>query len=114
MRKQPADIIEKHRIQHGPFKSNALYLCNGMFERHGLRVIASDGDGWDHVSVSKQQRCPTWEEMETVREWFFEDDETIVQFSVPRSQHLNLHQFCLHMWRKQDQEYELPPSSMVA
>ena len=31
-----------------------------------LAVIASDGDGWDHVSVSHRARCPKWDEMEYV------------------------------------------------
>jgi hypothetical protein len=31
-------------------------------------VIASDGMGWDHVSVSLKDRCPTWEEMCLVKD----------------------------------------------
>jgi hypothetical protein len=54
-----------------------------------LRVLASRDDGqgsgmgWDHVSVSTQVRCPTWEEMEFVKRLFFEDGETAMQLHVP-------------------------------
>lgn len=32
-----------------------------------MRVIASTGEGWDHVSVSRTKRCPNWPELEFVR-----------------------------------------------
>lgn len=88
-----------------------------------LRVIASDGStddeggttGWEHVSCApvKLQRCPTWDEMEMVRELFWEDTATVVQFSVARAQHVNIHQFVLHLWRSTLQAQPLPPSIMV-
>ena len=67
-----------------------------------MHVIASTGLGWDHVSVSIGHRCPTWEEMEHVRDLFFRDDETVMQLSVPRDHHVNVHRFCLHLWRPND------------
>jgi hypothetical protein len=79
-----------------------------------LVVIASQGLGWDHVSVSLNYRCPTWEEMEYVRELFFADNETVMQLSVPRSDHLSYHPYCLHLWRPQTQEIPRPPDLMVA
>ena len=78
-----------------------------------LLVIATDGLGWDHVSVSHPHRCPTWEEMEKVRELFFDDSETVLQFSVPRELHINNHPRCLHLWRNQAVEVELPPEWMI-
>lgn len=83
-----------------------------------LRVLASWGGGWDHVSVTtkRQNLCPTWREMEFVRETMFEDWETVVQFSPPRGKVVNVHPGCLHMWRKQDAGDGwalLPPEWMV-
>ena len=79
-----------------------------------LVVRASNGEGWDHVSVSRVDRCPWWEEMEHVRIHFFEDDETVMQLSVPRSEHLNCHPYCLHMWRPHNKRIPQPPAIMVA
>jgi len=79
-----------------------------------LFVIASDGRGWDHVSVSRRDRCPTWEEMEEVRGHFFLDAECAVQFSPPRdSERVNQHPYCLHLWRDQTNEVALPPTILV-
>lgn len=84
------------------------------FDGSTLKVIASDGEGWDHVSVSLATRCPTWDEMEYVRSLFFRDDETVMQLSVPRADHLNFHKFCLHLWRPQHAEIPRPPGILVA
>lgn len=79
--------------------------CDGWylvpFRGVTLKVIASNGLDWDHVSVALSHRCPTWEEMEHVRELFFRDDETVMQLSVPRTEHINQHPYCLHWWRPQ-------------
>jgi hypothetical protein len=83
---------------------------------HGvtLQVIASDGLGWDHVSVSLRHRCPTWAEMEYIRELFFRDDETVMQLSVPRRDHISLHPYCLHLWRPNDgREIPRPSAELV-
>ena len=45
---------------------------NGFFVIPGigcvLRVIASNEEGWDHVSVSTERRCPNWPEMKKIKE----------------------------------------------
>lgn len=79
-----------------------------------MAVIASDGLGWDHVSVSLSHRCPTWEEMEYIRDLFFADDETVMQLSVPRADHVSYHPYCLHLWRPQTEPIPRPPALMVA
>lgn len=84
--------------------------CEGV----ELAVIASDGGGWDHVSVSTRTRCPTWEEMEHVRKLFARPLEVWVQFGLPARDHINAHPYCLHWWRQQSRELRLPPVYMVA
>lgn len=83
-------------------------------DRQLLMVVASNGEGWDHVSVSRRNRCPNWEEMEHVAALFFKDDETAMQLHVPRAEHLSLHPYCLHWWRPHDAAIPRPPSNMVA
>lgn len=78
-----------------------------------LRVIASWGMGWDHVSVSHQDRIPTWEEMCWVKGQFFEPDECVMQLHPPEADYVNNHSRCLHLWRPQDVEIPRPPSMMV-
>ena len=79
-----------------------------------LRVLASNGDGWDHVSVSCRNRCPNWQEMEHVKRLFFADDETAMQLHVPPADHVNVHPYTLHLWRPNDgREIPRPPGGMV-
>jgi hypothetical protein len=77
---------------------------NGAFQIGFLRIVSSEGMGWDHVSVSCRTRCPTWDEMEMVKKLFFKPDETCMQLHVPETDHINNHQFCLHLWRPQSDE----------
>ena len=79
----------------------------------GLRIIASWGMDWDHVSVSLRNRCPTWGEMDHVKRMFFDDEEAVMQLHPPRSQWINNHPYCLHLWRPQNEGILLPPSILV-
>jgi hypothetical protein len=78
-----------------------------------LIIIASSGDGWEHVSVSRARRCPNWPEMEYVKRMFFKDDETVMQLHVPESEHINCHPNCLHLWRPTNETIPRPPGWMV-
>lgn len=78
-----------------------------------LKVIASVGEGWDHVSVSLPNRCPNWTEMERVKRLFFRDDETAMQLHVPPTDHINNHPFCLHLWRPLVGSIPRPPGILV-
>jgi hypothetical protein len=85
-----------------------------MIPSRGLRILASDGHGWDHVSVSLIDRCPTWDEMEWVKRELFEQGDCVMQLHVPVDDHKNCHPFCLHLWRPQTGLIPRPPSYMVA
>lgn len=78
-----------------------------------LMVVASNGAGWDHVSVSLRNRCPTWDEMERVKRLFFLPTETAMQLHVQPSAHVSVHPNCLHIWRPQDTGIPMPPEWMV-
>ena len=109
--------VEKCRERNGPMGTDESYGNNGrfLFQRNNtvLQVIASDGLGWDHVSVSHAKRCPTWEEMCWIKDLFFEPEETAVQFHPPESVYVNNHPFCLHLWRQQGAGIALPDPIFV-
>lgn len=120
MRKSPNLRIEDYRMTHSPFPSSWRDGNNGafVFIREGVRlcVIASDGGGYDHVSVRvirNPPRCPTWEEMCFVKDLFFHEEECVLQFHPPRKDYVNTHAYVLHLWKKQGVEVELPPSWMT-
>jgi hypothetical protein len=79
-----------------------------------LFIVASTGEGWDHVSVSLPNRCPTWEEMSAVKRAFFRRNEWACELHPPESDNLSLYPYCLHIWRCQFADMPLPDSIMVA
>lgn len=121
MRKTFEDKVEKGRHLRGeygtaPGDSYGSFLLMGPCATL-LQIIATDGDGllpqWEHVSVSTKHRCPNWIEMCFVKDLFFEDEETVIQFHPPKSQYVNCHPYVLHMWRPVDQPLPLPPKIAV-
>jgi hypothetical protein len=117
VRKITHPSLEKFRVTEGPFATPSYSGSCGMFLLTApyatIRVIATDEGGWDHVSVSLDHRCPNWIEMNMVKELFFTDEETVVQFHPPKKDYVNIHPYCLHLWRCHDQEYKLPPKEMI-
>ena len=118
MKPKPPANIEQYRIKRGPFASDETYGNNGIFLIPGpkgvkLKIVVSEGSGWDHVSVSRADKTPDWDEMCFVKNLFFGPDETVIQYHPCKREYVNYHAFCLHMWRPQDVELPVPPSFMV-
>lgn len=67
-------------------------------------VLASTDGIWEHISVTpkNQKRCPTWEEMSSIKDMFFNPEEEAVQFHPKRSKYVNRSEYCLHIWRPTD------------
>lgn len=90
------------------------YVMTSDDDRKILHIVASIGGGWDHVSISRPERTPTWAEMEQVKRAFFHDHEVAVQYHVPPADHISHHPFCLHLWRPQNRHVPRPPAEYVA
>jgi hypothetical protein len=109
----------KYRVRKGAFASDESDGNNGAFfiphklGKAPLKVICSDGEGWEHVSVSLPARCPTWEEMCFVVRQFWDEGDCVMQLHPPRSEWVNNHPYCLHLWRPLGAAIPLPPSIMV-
>ncbi len=124
MKPEPIEEIDKFRIVHptlGASPRGASYGAFRIVMRACVLQVVSSGNntdnpaaqGWEHVSVSTGSRCPTWEEMMFVKNLFWKEDETVVQFHPKKSEYVNKMPFCLHMWRREHPEYELPPQLFV-
>jgi hypothetical protein len=107
---------EKYRVQVAGYPRGDDR--NGYFViplKHGqqVRVIASDGMGWEHVSVSRKDRPPLWDEMCQVKALFWGDEDCVIEYHPPRSQYVNNHPNCLHLWRPIGIELPMPDSLLV-
>lgn len=121
--------LEKFRMQ-GKFSSppGAHY---GHFQiphsGRGLIIICSSGEvamsqgleAWDHVSVRghdpvfRRDFIPSWPAMCYVKELFWDDDECVVQYHPPKSDHINVNEYVLHLWRNPKVEFPMPPKDFV-
>lgn len=81
-----------------------------------LRIISSGKDnefGWEHVSVSLENRTPLWSEMCFIKDLFWPGDEAVMQIHPTLDQYVNHHPFCLHLWRPLKAKIPLPPTILV-
>ena len=78
-------------------------------------VIWSNGGGWEHVSVCPYKRSytPSWDDMCALKDMFFHEDETVVQYHPAKSEYVNNMPNCLHLWRSINTDFPVPPSIMV-
>lgn len=111
-RREDRAVIE-HYGSIGDHETGVFELPSPI-DRQSLLVIATSGDGWDHVSVSRRNRPPNWAEMEHVKRLFFRDDEVAMQLHVRPADHISVHPHCLHLWRPLNAAIPLPPPDMVA
>ena len=124
MKSKIPKFLNKYREREGAMKSLDYFQGTGLFTgvpsptSGTLKIIGSEGcqeavSKWDHVSVSRKDRCPTWEEMCYVKSLFFKVDEWAMQLHPPIEDNINQHEFCLHLWRPLDSEIPKPPRSFV-
>jgi len=112
--------LERYRVRDGPNASRSMEDF-GAFVIPGpcgqdLRVIASPGSleiPWEHVSISTPRRCPNWQEMCFIKDWFWDAEEIVMQLHPPRSRWINTHPYCLHLWRPTNDAIPLPPMIAV-
>ena len=71
-------------------------------------IFGSNEEGWEHVSVSFPKRCPTWDEMCVAKDVFWKDDEVCYQLHPARAEYVNIHNYCLHIWRPKDGNIKVP------
>jgi hypothetical protein len=125
MRDRPNDRVEAGRIGRGaggpPGSINGAFEVTGPSGRK-LLIISDDGrapppdiaTGWEHVSVSGDgKHPPNWSEMCFVKDCFWRDEETVLQFHPKRSAYVNIHPGVLHLWRKVGEDHPLPPTIAV-
>jgi hypothetical protein len=116
------DDIERCRVLRGLQGTNprdpfGCFFISGPCGQM-LKIIASSGDPsinihWEHVSVSLENRTPNWKEMCFVKEMFWDDEDTVIQFHPPKSRYVNTHPYCLHLWRPIKETIPLPPLEAV-
>jgi hypothetical protein len=121
MRKKLSEKLEDGRVHSGLWTSErgdlfGAFLIQGPCGRKLKIITSGPGDtefGWEHVSVSGERHPPNWEEMCFVKDLFWEDEECVMQLHPPKSNYVNYHPHCLHLWRPIDGFIPTPDSALV-
>lgn len=116
----------QYRLQVGKYGSTndmgnygAFIIPLDFHKRLKAICICAEGEGWEHVSVSYLrndkpiQITPSWEHMCVIKNFFWDETDTVIQIHPPKSEYVNQHEHCLHLWRKIDFEQPLPNSILV-
>lgn len=73
-----------------------------------IRVIYSrsrssvDGSEWHHVSLSRRDRIPTWDEVMKVKNEFLGEEVEAYKVLPKKADYVNLHKYCLHFFSRID------------
>lgn len=125
-------VPEQYRFKKEghPYSSDASVGNNGAFviphpsiRNYWILAIASSELAWEHVSVhlfrkahmQKQQeveRTMTWQEMCFVKEIFWGEKATVLQYHPAKEDYVNMHPYTLHLWRPQG-KFPKPPKIFV-
>lgn len=91
--------------------------CGSIFlgRKPYASVIWSNGGGWEHVSISpyKSKETPSWDMMCLLKDMFFYEYETVVQYHPKKSEKVNIMSNCLHLWRPIKEKLPIPPKNFV-
>lgn len=63
-------------------------------------IVSQQRAGW-HLSISRPDRLPSWEEIRDARYALVPDSATMALLLPPRSEYVNVHEFCMQL-------YEIP------
>lgn len=110
--------LNKFRVKSGMWSSHdtdehGLFFIKTM-KGDVLKVLSSGWSNrdWYHVSVSLPNRCPTWSEMCMIKDLFF-GDVVAIQFHPKKSEYINNHPYCLHLWANMNEQIKTPHHSLV-
>ncbi len=107
--------IKQRFGSYGDGKAGAFFVYPPGPEMVRLKVLASSGEGWDHVSVSLDgsYKTPSWAQMDWVKRQFFNPDEVVMQLHPAEIDHISIHPGTLHLWRPLNGKIPLPPKIFV-
>ena len=110
--KEVSEIRQDRRVQVGMASYDGM---TGWLTMKGstFMFVCSWGGGWDHVSVSLRNRCPSWNEMCEVKDIFFRKDECCVEYHPAEKDYVNNYPYCLNIWKPQKTEIPKPPKIFV-
>ena len=76
------------------FQSGSLYVIIGL--------EGKDEDRRWHLSISRQDRYPSWDEIADARYDLLPNALSMAMFLPPREKYINVMNYCFHLWEVRD------------
>lgn len=73
-------------------------MKEGTFKMDNCAVIVSIDAGKWHLSISKKNESPSYDEIKKARYKFLPDNIYAAQIFPPKNEFVNIHQYCHHLW----------------
>ncbi len=79
------------------------------YQRGAIKALVSRDEGlqgksW-HISVSHPHRYPTWDEIREARYALIPDNAYMVMILPPKTEYVNVHKNCFHLWEISEAAY---------
>lgn len=68
----------------------------------GCNLMITKDAGLYHLSISRKDRLPSYNELKSARYQFLPDVPYMVQIFPPQEDFVNVHSFCLHLWEPKE------------
>lgn len=104
---------EKHYFPNGINSNTAGFFEIPLKTGRVAYVTADKREGWEHVAVATICSCPTWEEMCQIKDYFWEDEEIVIQYHPKKSEYVNKCKTCLHLWKPILSVIPTPPKHLL-
>jgi hypothetical protein len=72
-----------------------------------VTAATHDGREWTHASIAWKDRMPTYEDVKSLYQAVFAGGYAYMVFPPPE-EHVNIHNYALHLWGRQDGQPALP------
>lgn len=60
--------------------------------------IESDYKRWIHISMARDDRLPSWDDLKMVKDLFIGKDKKAMQILPSEDKYVNIHPYCLHLF----------------
>ncbi len=97
-------VLKEGPMEEGDIEENLRTgkFRNSMFVHDGFTVMFTvenyGTSAYQHLSISRKDRYPTWDEIVLFRSLFFDDDDEVIQVIPKESNYVNVHDNCFHLW----------------
>ncbi len=87
-----------NEVSRGPCDSRRWVHEDGDRSILASTDVMDDGSRWLHVSISRSDRLPTWDEVREMKDHFIGRKHEAIQVLPSEDDYVNVNSYCLHLW----------------